>query len=217
MKRLGFTHVLIATAVMVVASAGCQKKSTKVETTDTSATPVQRTPQESFDAVIESFRRSVEEIPIGFVVQDSSGGQTMMTGRNTVSYELLTPQKEGEPFKAKITVTSDTQYSLQRSPEKPEADDSNQSQDSADEASSNDSDVQIFDPAVASAPGGPDRRTTTGKIDTNAVTVARTANKLERYYELVHENGRWKLVTKLDPNTEESIKLAFDRALASQS
>jgi hypothetical protein len=216
MKRLDIRRLLIAAAIMVVAGAGCQKESSDVEAARAPAKPAPLSPQESFAVVIESFRRGVEGIPIGFVVHDGAGGQSMMTGRNTVSYELLPPEKDGEPFKAKITVTSNTQYSLQRSSEKPSAGDSNPSQDAAD-ASGGDPDVQIVDPSIASAPGGNDGRSTTGKADRNTAVVAREENKHTRVYDLVHENGRWTLITELDPNTEESIKLAFDRALGSQS
>jgi hypothetical protein len=77
--------------------------------------------------------------------------------------------------------------------------------------------VQILDPAVASVPSGSERPATSGKAGTSAPKVASTKNEFERVYDLVYENGRWKLITELDPNTEESIQIAFDRALASQS
>jgi hypothetical protein len=216
MKPSRFRRTLIGTLLIVVSGAGCQKKPADAQATNAAAKPALSTPEESFATVIENFRRGVEEIPIHLAVRDSSGGETLMTGRNRVTYELLPPQNEGEPFKAKITVTSDTQYSVRRAPELP-VENSNQSEDAgADSASTDSSDVQILDPAVASVPSA-GRSSTAGKSNGSVGKVVREENVLEREYELVHENGRWKLVTELDPATEESIKLAFDRALAAQS
>jgi hypothetical protein len=210
--------MLATTLLTVVAGAGCQKKSPDPKATPVVAEPVTTTPEESFAAIVEVFRRGVEDVPIGFALPDGSGNQSMMTGRNTVTPKLLPPVKDDEPFKAEIKVESNFQYSLQRSSEDSGADESGQAEDTRDDSSStDDSDVQIFDPAVSSAPGGAtERRSTASKVDPNAKIVASTTRKYERIYGLVHEEGRWKLITKLDPKTEESIKLAFDRALDSQ-
>jgi hypothetical protein len=160
----------------------------------------------------------VEDVPIGFFARSSTGNQTMMTGRNIVSHELLPPKTSGDSYRAKITVKSDTQYSLQRSTERSSGPDASQSNNaSADNSAGDNSDVQIFDPAVASSPSGGEAASNAEKLDPNAVTVAQTEHKYERTYELVYENGQWKLVTELDPNTEEQIKVAFEHALASQS
>ena len=221
MNRSSFRHAFLAAVFAVVAAAGCQKPVNNSAATANPATSAQPTPEENFATIVETFRRGVEDVPIGFVVQDGSGSQTMMTGRNRVTHELFPPAKEGDPFKAVIKVNSESRYSLQRSTVDPKTEDSKQASDNSNaDSSGTGSDVQIFDPAVASAPGAnaADPRATTPKADKNVVTVAPPVeNKHERTYHLVHENGRWKLVTKLDPKTEESIKFAFDRALNSQS
>jgi hypothetical protein len=210
--------ILAATLLTVFAGIGCQKKSIDAKATTVAAEPVTATPEESFAAIVEVFRRGVEDVPIGFALPDGSGNQSMMTGRNTVTPKLLPPAKDGEPFKAEIKVVSDIQYSLQRSSENSDAGKSDQAEDTGDDGSStDDSDVQIFDPAVASAPGGAAERRPGSKIDPNAKIIAGTKNSFERIYHLVHEGGRWKLITELDPKTEELIKLAFERALESQS
>jgi hypothetical protein len=217
MNRSSVGHVFAAVALIVAAATGCQKQAGDTKAKAAPAVTTKPTPEESFELIVETFRRGVEDVPFGFKVDDGSGGRTMMTGRNVVTHKLIPPAKEGEPLKAEIKVASKSQYSLQRSTEQPEAD-SEESEDATDTESTDDSDVQIFDPAVASTPGaGTDRRATTTKEDKSAVTVARRDDQDERTYELVYENGRWKLVTKLDPKTEELIKFAFDRALATQS
>ena len=79
--------------------------------------------------------------------------------------------------------------------------------------------AEIFDPALVGTPEAeeqPSQPATPGS-DNSDVTVTRKADRQERKYELVYENGRWVLTTKLDPNTEQSIQYAFDRALESQS
>jgi hypothetical protein len=211
MSRISLFSVIVTGLLLV--SAGCQKKPAYVEAQPAAAKPAPTTPEESFETIFETFRRGVEDVPIGFVVQDSSGSRTMMTGRNKVTHKLLPPQKEGDPLRAEIKVTSDMQYSLQRSTQTPESDESEQSDATADETAQSDNpDVEIFDPQVASAPSA-----APAKADPGAVTVNQRNNTYERIYVLVYEGGRWKLVTELDLKTEESIKLAFDRALNSQS
>jgi hypothetical protein len=145
-------------------------------------------------------------------MQDGSGSQTMMTGQNEVSHELIPPAKDGEPYKAIVIVTSQSRYSMQRSPNEKKTEETDQSTESGGD---NGSGVEVFDSEVASAPGSTARPAST-QPDKKGGAVARKDEKHESRYDLVYENGRWKLVTKLDPKTEGSIKLAFDRALQSQ-
>jgi hypothetical protein len=46
--------------------------------------------------------------------------------------------------------------------------------------------------------------------------VTRRPDEQVRKYELVDNGDRWVLVTQLDPKTEQSIKFAFEEALARQ-
>jgi hypothetical protein len=46
--------------------------------------------------------------------------------------------------------------------------------------------------------------------------VARQRDEGQKDYELVHENGLWRLITELDPETEQAIREAFARALKTQ-
>jgi hypothetical protein len=216
MNRFNISVALVVALLALIPAIGCQKKSADTNAAKVAVPPAPPTPEESFATIVETFRRGVEEVPIGFFVQDSSGSQTMMTGKNTVAHKLVPPQKEGDPLKAEIKVTSSTQYTLQRSTEQSEADKTDQPDDTGD--SSNEADVEIFDSSVASAPNAASKpRATPGKLDAKSGSVLRQPNTFERTYELVYENGRWKLLTELDPKTEESIKLAFDRALGTQS
>lgn len=198
----------LAAALLMMSCAGCEQNSEVAPASATQAAD-QLAPQQSFDLIVETFRRGVEDVPIGFVVHDSSGSQTMMTGRNEVSQQLVPPAKQGDPYKAVITVKSTSRYSLKKSTEEP-----GQPADQAAGATAAgaESTAQILDPDVVSNPS--DRHVA---ADSNQVTVASKDDGYERTYELIYEKGRWKLVTELDPKTEGAIKFAFERALDSQS
>jgi len=206
MKRSYLQHTFAA-VLLVSACAGCEQKPEAVPSSAPQAGE-KLTPEQSFELIVETFRRGVEEVPIDFVVQGSSG-QTMMTGRNEVSDELIPPTKEGDPYKAVITVKSTSRYLLQKSNEEPKA--SDKTADAVAAGSTDESDAQILDPDVVSNPA--ERH---AKADANQVTVASRDDGQERAYELVYENGRWKLISKLDPKTEGAIQFAFERALKSQ-
>ncbi len=216
MNRSRVGHILVAASMACLAFIGCEKQRVATTPAPPPSPAAQLTPEESFQGIIETFRQSVEDVPIGFVMQDGTGGQTMMTGRNEVTHELLQPAKDGEPYKAVITVISQSRYSLQRPAEESKKQDANQSAQSSIDGSTDESGVQVFNSDVVSSPGNTSGAAA-GSTKKNAAAVAREAEKHERKYELLFENGRWKLTTKLDPRTEGSIKLAFDRALATQS
>jgi hypothetical protein len=199
-----------------LAFTGCEKQRIASAPANPPSPAAPVTPEESFQGIIETFRQSVEDVPIGFVMQDGTGGQTMMTGRNEVTHELVQPTNDGDPYKAVITVISQSRYSLQRPIEDSQKQDAIQSEQTSGNGSTDESGVQVFDSDVVSTPGNPSNATA-GSSKKNTAAVTRKEDQQERKYELLFENGRWKLTTKLDPKTEGSIKLAFDRALATQS
>lgn len=223
MKLISIRHAFVAAVLIVVASAvGCQEKSGNVGQPATTAQAGQIGPKESFQMIVETFRRGVEDVEVGFVVRDDAGGHSMLTGRNEVTHQLIPPTKKGDPYKGVITVESQSRYSMQRSTEETEANGDEQAGNESGNSqalSEDDFGVEILDPDLVSAPGarGQSRRASPGKGEKNGVTVARKENENVRTYELVYENGRWKLVTSLDPKTEKSIQFAFEQALESQS
>jgi len=216
MNRSRLRHIIVATSLACLAFIGCEKKRVSSAPANPPAPAAPVTPEESFQGIIETFRQSVEDVPIGFVMQDGTGGQTMMTGRSEVTHELVQPAKDGDPYKAVITVISQSRYSLQRPTEDSQKQDAIQSTQSSGDGSADESGVQVFNPEVVSSPANTSG-VTAGSSKKNAAAVARKEDQHERKYELLFENGRWKLTTKLDPKTEGSIKLAFERALATQS
>jgi hypothetical protein len=210
-------HASVACALAIAAiSVGCQKE-TRTVAPATTTQAVSSGPEASFEAIVESFRRGMEEIPIGFSVPDPSGGVSRMSGRNEVSAELI-PPKDGEPYRGIIRVVSQARYSVERAPQEPSESDeqTDQAVENGLEETDEESDTEVFDPALVT-PGGTSGKTTTAKPGKGADLYVSEENKSERTYDLVYESGRWKLTTKLDPKTEKSIQHAFDRALKSQS
>jgi hypothetical protein len=219
MKRKHSQAMLLAALLSVVAAAnGCEKSP------DSTAGGAARTldqnlgPEESFELIVETFRRGVEDVPIGFVFRDEEG-HSMMTGKNEVSHKLIRPTKEGEPYKAIITVGSQSRYSIQRSTSEEENDDQSHGESSDNPLDDpDDTGNEGFDDELISDSGSgePGRKTIPLPPEKHDKKVTRQADRQERKYELIYEDGRWTLVTKLDPETEQSIENAFKRALEMQ-
>jgi hypothetical protein len=222
MKQLTFYSALIGAAFTFVAvGTSCRQQAEDPSNLAATARSTESGPEESFAIIVETFRRGVEDIPIGFVVHEA-GGHSRMTGKNEVSHELIRPAKEGDRYRGVITVKSQSSYSIQRSVE---ADGDVDTDGEVDEGtgsaaqSQEDPAAQVYDPGLvgASDAGAEASPPPTATPDSSDVTVTRRADRKKRQYELVYENGRWVLTTKLDPNTEQSIEYAFDRALKTQT
>ncbi|MEX0612827.1 MAG: hypothetical protein WD738_16060 [Pirellulales bacterium] len=221
MIRFSARPVLIAVMLTALAVAiGCQDQSDTRQHTDVRSRHAKPSPEESFALIVETFRRGVEEVPIGFVLHDSEG-HSMMTGRNEVSHELIPPAKEGDLYKAVITVGSQSRYSIQRLASETDEKDDDQAGDQTTDSfgeSDDKSGLEVYDQDLISDSGGKnqDRRATPSPAEKTEKTVTRQADRQERKYELVYQNGRWSLITTLDPETEQSIQNAFKRALETQ-
>jgi hypothetical protein len=218
MKRLfSSSAVVCSIALLAFSLAGCRDEAASSASAD-AVNPRNAGPEESFKLIVETFRRGIEDIPIGFIMRQESG-QSMMVGKNEVSHELIRPTKEGETYRAVITVSSQSRYSIQRTREEPEPDDENEEQPATTELTGESEDAagqEIFDSELVgggSAPRNEPRRTSPGATEQ---FVDRRADQGERDYDLVYEGGRWKLITELDDETEQAIRDAFKRALDTQ-
>jgi hypothetical protein len=217
MTQIHSRYVLLASLLAVAAGVvGCQGQSGGTDANAARAL-AKPGPEESFELIVETFRRGIEDVPIGFVLHNSEG-HSMMTGRNEVSHELIRPTKDGEPYRAVITVGSQSRYSIQRSTsDEEESDEADEQQSDPLAEEGEESDLEFFDRELV-GPGSAkqDRRSPPSTNENPEKTVTRQADKQERKYELVYEKGKWTLVTKLDPETEQSIQNAFKRALEMQ-
>jgi hypothetical protein len=215
MRLIGFRFTVLAIGVITALSGvSCNDHSAGAKRAAVSAKPG---PEESFETIMEMFRRRMEETPIGFVVSGESTRSTL-TGKNEVSHELIKPANAGEPYKAIVTVTSQSRYWIARTKETDDADREKAAKDAAarnDKAATESSDekTKSFDPA-GSAPGDSTRSHLSPIAGDR--TALPSSDTDERKYELVYENGRWKLLTELNPETEQSVQNAFNNALETQ-
>lgn len=222
MKRVEFQVALYVTVVVLTAGAlGCTDQQAVSDArraaTRTTAKPG---PEESFELILETFRRGIEGVPIGFVIS-SEGGHSMMVGKSEVSHQLIRPAKVGDPYKAIITVDSEARYSIQRSTTRDDdAQREEQSRNQASQSSIGGKDdplsINILDPDLVGTPssGNPNRRPTPPGEETSVARMP--PNEVKKSYELLYQNGRWSLVSELDPETEQSIENAFQQALKTQ-
>jgi len=217
MKSFGLRQLLLGVALVVAVTtcSGC--------TRETRTTPVNPpryanpTPEQSFDTIFDMFRRRIEDTPVGFVVSDSTGRSSSLIGKSTVSKELIPPTGEGQPYKAIITVTTESRYAIMRTKE---ADDDN----SADQQNEKNSSDTLGDPSAdqddlgdQSPPTKPANDTSKGRIATDVIRPPGQDKQDVRKYELEYQNGRWKLITELNTKTEQSIQNAFKNALDTQN
>jgi hypothetical protein len=217
MKRVVFLSAVILSIGLLGASlAGCGNKSTSNASASDGKTIQKPGPEESFKLIVETFRRGIEDIPIGFVIRQESG-QSMMVGKNEVSHKLIRPAKEGDPYRAIITVTSQSRYSIQRTREEPAPEDVEEPSVASDltDESDEENGQEIFDSELV---GGTNSKNETRRKSPGETEqfVARRPDEGQRDYALVYENGEWRLITETDPETEQAIRDAFNRALKTQ-
>lgn len=220
MKHVEKLPAILICALLGASLAGCGEQTQSNASAAAARTAKKPTPEESFKLIVDTFRRGMEDVPIRFVMRDE-GGQSMMVGKREVSHELIRPTKEGEPYRAFITVHTQSHYSTQRT----KVPEENGAEEQAEEGSSgieplgesdDENGLETFDSDLVSAPGTSkeSRRSATAPAEE---LVARRTDQGQQRYELVYENGLWTLVSKLDPETEQSIGYAFEKALKTQT
>ncbi len=220
MKHVEVLPALLVSALLGASLAGCRDEAASSASAAAARSAQKPAPEESFQLIVDTFRRGMEDVPIGFVMREE-GGQSMMVGKREVSHELVKPTKEGEPYRAVITVHTQSRYSIQRT----KVPEENGAEEQADEDSSgveplgepdDQNGLESFDSDLVSAPGSnkDSRRSTAAPTED---FVARHPDEGQRKYELVYDNGRWNLITELDPETEQSVRSAFDKALKTQT
>jgi hypothetical protein len=220
MKRVGLQEVCCSCVVVLLAViAGCQEEQTVGIRSPTPRAIGKLGPEESFELIVETFRRGVEDVQIGFRMP-REGGHSMMVGKNEVSHVLIRPAKEGEPYKGIIKVDSESRYSIKKSTEEDEESESEESSEEEEapsrlNATGEPSGTEILDTELVGTTGGVGK-TSRSKLPAGDSVVSRRPDQMKREYELLYQNGRWELVTKLDPETEQSIDNAFKHALQTQ-
>jgi hypothetical protein len=207
--------VLVLALAIPVLSAGCDRHAAN----DKPSNVASNTPEERFQHILESFRRKIEDQPVGFVVSDG-GTRTTMMGTNKVTSQLIRPENADGHYKAVITVSSQSRYSLRHS--KTGADETEHEQKAKNQGTNPLDDpkekkgVGILEPDLAGTPRSDTSQSTAKTTPSEEDTVTRRPNDDVRKFELEDDAGRWVLITKTDPKTEQSIEFAFSEALAHQ-
>jgi hypothetical protein len=206
--------ILVLSLAIPALAAGCDRHVANGKST----TIAKNTPEARFQRVVDAFRRNIEGQPVGFVVAEGSS-RTTMFGTNKVTANLINPATADDHFKAVITVSTQSGYSLRHTKpgEEAEPKKNGQNQDTdplADPKAKQG--VSILEPDLASSPHKEVSSTGPNAIQPGVDIVARRPNVDVRKYELVDDGEHWVLITKTDPKTEQSIEFAFKDALAEQ-
>lgn len=207
MKLFGIRQSFLVTLIAIASCVGCTHDVQTTPAAKSSSAPP--TPEESFETIFDTFRRRIEDTPVGFVVSGSTS-QTSMLGSNKVSKELIPPTEEGGVYKAVITVMSESRYSITRTKESDDdSNDANQNKKSNDPLAETNAAGEPVDSQLPKPDLGKNRVPT---------SMLPTQDKQDtRKYALEYKNGRWELMTELDKETEQSIQNAFKNALATQN
>lgn len=213
MKALGVRSAVFAVlACLVAVVASCSNESAATQAA--AKKHAKPGPEESFQVIMDTFRRRMEETPVLFVVNNPNG-RTSMTGTNKVSSEVFPPKSDGEPYKATITVHSESRYSVKVTSEAPE--DSGHEKSSKGDRLSSDKDQKGSDSFDQFSTKGVGDSKSSGQATRASEQVLPHADVEERKYDLVHQDGRWVLVTELNKETEQAIQNAFKSALETQN
>jgi hypothetical protein len=202
--------ILVLSLAIPALSAGCDRHLAKPAV-------AKSTPEERFQRILDSFRRKIEGQPVGFVVAEG-GSRTTMMGMNKVTSELVPPENPDGHYKAVITVSSQSRYSVRRTKtgEESEHEKNGLKGSSALDDPKEKTGVGILEPDLASSTHGDTSPSATKVPQPAEDIVSRRPNEDIRKYELVDDGDRWALITKPDPKTEQSIEFAFSEALAHQ-
>lgn len=205
--------ILVLSLAIPALSAGCDRQLASGK-----PAVAKSTPEERFQHILDSFRRKIEGQPVGFVVAEG-GSRTTMMGSNKVTSELIRPESPEGHFKAVITVTTQSRYSVRRTKTGDESDREKNSQNQDTNPLADPKEKQgigILEPDLASQPPNDTPQSATKITQPAEDIVTRRPHEDIRKYELVDDGDRWVLITKPDPKTEQSIEFAFSEALARQ-
>jgi len=148
---------------------------------------------------------------------NQGGGHSRMVYKNKVSHELFPPADSGDLYRATITVSSQVTYSF-RPASKKEALDGQHEKKKAGEIGANpewsiETGAESLDSDLVTLP---ERSGEHSPASLPESLIETREDEDVRQYDLVFEDDRWELKTKLDTEIEGAIALAFERALIMQ-
>jgi hypothetical protein len=220
-KRIVLSGLLSA-VVLGLVCIGCQQSSsTKVSQSGDARPPA----EQSFDEISQIIKSALETgaggVQGGFV-SEQANARSHFSVHNDVTSAIIRPTSPSEPYRATITVTSHTTYSIRHIPEVEKKSGDKEKKNGGQEPGTNPLDeTQGNGSSTSSTDSGEDPLVMSSKgtrplLSRPEDAVARRADDEDRTYDLVYENGRWTLKTQLDLKTEQAVKNAFDYALKLQ-
>lgn len=210
MRYVALALLIIATTI----SGGCNRNAAGSHP----APLLPTTPEDRFARIMDSFRRKVEDQPVGFVITQGNSRSTMF-GTNKVSSQIIKPTTSDGHYKAIVTIQSESHYSLHRTKSSEDKDSEQQSKSKKTNAAAdpNDKDnVAVVDPELAKSVRSEKNPVTADQKSSDEDIVTRRPEQYVRKYELTYDGDKWILLTSLDPKTEQAIQFAFDEALKVQ-
>jgi hypothetical protein len=215
MNRSALRQTILALALAIPALAsGCNRQAANGNST----TMEKSGPEDRYKRIMDSFRRKIDGQPVGFVVIQGNS-RTTMTGSNKVTSELIKPTTADGHFKAVVTVATESHYSLRRTKAAEDAEREKNARNQGKNALEDPKEKKgaaILEPDLAGPPPSDNGQSPIKPVTPDEDVVTRRPDVVTRKYELVDDGQHWALVTKLDPQTEQSIRFAFDEALARQ-
>ena len=182
--------------------------------------------EKSFDEIAYIMKGALETggggIPTS-IVSDDASIRTQFSIHNEVTSQLIPPATADDIYRAKITVTSKTSYSMRKVTDSDrKSSDKDKQKDNGQDSKSN----PLTEDTSSSSKGTSGSDTRDESVAATAKTrampakpedaVQREQNEDVHTYDLAYENNRWVLKTELDPKTEQAVSNAFNHALSSQ-
>jgi hypothetical protein len=178
-------------------------------------------PEQSFEEIVKLFKNGME-LPgsnLSEVLPQDARASSRIQVHNSVTSQLIPPTKTDEFYRGTITVSTQSMYSMRRA-NNGEKESDDEFQNSAgdngfgtlEESDGAGTEFQSFDKGLIAGATSDEKNSEAGETP----IVQRRPEKDDRNYELIYREGRWQLLTKLDPKTEASVANAFERALRLQ-
>ncbi len=197
------TVLLALVAPTLLMFVGCD------ETPTAAPPPALRSPEQVFDEIVESVKEAMENSQNrGMILFDANSG-SRGTVRYTVTGKLVPPPDAATPLRGKVSIVVRSHFVSGQTPE-PTEDEPEPEDDLGLPAG-----VELaegVDPELF-APKPRPRANEKPPIDTDKRTHEL---REESSYLLEYQNGKWQLVSELDPKVESALQMAFDRAIDRQ-
>jgi hypothetical protein len=166
------------------------------------------TPEESFEQIVQLVRDGLE-MPGGgaMMVTQRDGSSSRFQVHNTITSKVTPPAKPEGPYRATLTVTSRSVYSLRKIEE--EADEEPAEQSGFGMSEESEVGMEVMDEELVTSK--PDTKTGGQELE----KVQRHSDEEVRNIDFIYENERWILNSQIDPEArgEAALAGAIKRAL----